>query len=90
MPRTKVPYISTSTSKRVLCHCPMCDKDHIYTFKYGYTGKVVKPWKNCKSCEGLAEHGSEPDLCGIMSKGKTPKDPYPDKSGKQLFIRSVK
>ena len=91
MTRTKVIY-AASTSKRVLCHCPLCGKDHIHRFEYGYTGDIVKPRKFCKSCEGRAESGSEKDLQGIMKKGNKPKDPFPqtNKSGKNIYIGNNK
>jgi len=43
------------------------------------------PRIHCNPCKKSIERGSEMDL-----NSKKPNDPYPEKSGKNIFIRNVK
>ena len=75
------PYLK-SFGKQTLCFCPLCERDHHVNMEWA--GNDV-PRIHCKPCKKSIERGSEMDL-----NSKKPNDPYPEKSGKNIFIRNVK
>jgi len=49
-PGRKFGYYTKRDKNRVMCFCPKCEKLHLDSFEYPYSGNMKNPWKICGHC----------------------------------------